>query len=102
LRVVEDEGNEFDERSLGGITSWIWLPDRCGSGVCATAAEQGEKIGFEYEAENQEDDRAADADVQATELESAAPAAFIATVFDILALATGGPSHEFLLGEECK
>jgi hypothetical protein len=101
LRVVESERYEFDEWPLGGVTSWIGLPDRRWAGVGATAAKQGEEIRFEDKAEDQENDRAADADVQAAELESSASAAFIATVLDILALATGSPSHGFLLRKKC-
>src|ERR1700730_5023852 len=88
LRVIERERNEFHERSLGRIASRIRLPDCRGTGVCCTAAKQCEKIGFEDETEDQQNNCAADPDVQAAELEAATPAALIATVFDVLALAT--------------
>jgi hypothetical protein len=64
--------------------------------VASPAAKQVKKIGPENETENQENKRATDSDMPAAELE-AATSAFIATVFDVLAFATGRPFHKFVL-----
>src|SRR6267154_2652809 len=87
LRVVERKGHERDQRALRSIARRIGLPDLRWSGSCSTTAQQGEKIGFEDEAENQKNDGSADADVQAAELEASASTCLIAAIFDVLAFA---------------
>ena len=58
---------------------------------------QGKEVGPKNETENQQNNRATDADMDAAKLETTATAAFIAAVLDVLALATGHPFHEFVL-----
>src|SRR6267154_5637281 len=87
LRVIERKGHERDQRALRSIARRIGLPDFRWTGGCSATAQQGEKIGFEDEAENQENDGAADADVQAAELEASASTRLIAAIFDVLAFA---------------
>jgi hypothetical protein len=95
LRIVEHERDELYDWLLRGIASRVRLADRR-AGITSPAAKQGKKISPENETENQENKRAADADVHAAELE-AATSAFIATVFDVLAFVTGRPFHKFVL-----
>jgi hypothetical protein len=80
---------------LRGIASRVRLADRS-AGISSPAAKQGKKIGPENETENQKNKRTTDADMHSAELE-AATSAFIATVFDVLAFATGRPFHKFVL-----
>src|SRR6267154_4775519 len=87
LCVVERKGHERDQRALRTIARRIGLPDLRWTGGCSATAQQGEKIGFEDEAENQENDGAADSDVQAAELEASASTRLIAAIFDVLAFA---------------
>src|SRR5258708_6081054 len=87
LCVVERKGHERDQWALRSIARRIGLTDLRWTGGCSATAQQREKIGFEDEAANQENDGAADADVQAAELEAAASSALIAAIFDVLAFA---------------
>jgi hypothetical protein len=48
----------------------------------------------EYEAENENNDHASNAEMNAAKLHSAARAALVAPVFDIIATATWIPAHE--------
>jgi hypothetical protein len=95
LRIIEYERNELYEWLLSGIASRVRLAD-LRAGISCPAAKQRKKISPENETEYQQNKRAADAYVHAAELE-AATSAFIATVFDVLAFATGRPFHEFIL-----
>ena len=92
LVVVENERDELDERALGVIASRIWLTDG-GRRTSAAATEKSEKVLLKDQTEDQQNQRAADADVHAAELESAATATLVATILDVLAITTGRPSH---------
>jgi hypothetical protein len=57
-----------------------------------SAAEHGKEVPFEHETQQQNDDRPANTEMNSAEAETtAAPsiAAFIATILDVLAIATG-------------
>src|SRR5258708_29519201 len=70
LRVIERKGHERDQRALRSIARRVGLTDFRWTGGCSTPAQQSEKIGFEDEAENQENDGAANANLQSAELKT--------------------------------
>src|SRR5579864_3799243 len=82
LRVIENEGNKLHHWFFRGIASRIGLADRR-AGNHGAAAQQREEVGSEDETENQQNNRAADSDMRAADLESAASAAFIAAILDV-------------------
>jgi hypothetical protein len=62
--------------------------------ACATAAaQQSKEIPFEYKAEDQQDDHAANADMHAAKAEPAASAAVVAPIFNVSAGAAWCPTH---------
>src|SRR5271165_462188 len=96
LGVVQDEGNKLDLGFFGFVAGGIGLADGGRSWSRRTAPEQGEKVLVEDETQDQQDDGAADTDVHATKLKTAATvsaARFVAAVFNVLTLAARGPFH---------
>ena len=98
LRVVQNERDKLHERLLRGVPRGI----RPGGGRLrsdgAASAEQSKEVCLEDEAENQQKDGAADADVHAAESKTAsATAGIVAPILDILALTAWRPSHDLLL-----
>jgi len=97
LHVIEHERHELHQGLLGFVLRGIWLAERS-RWSCCSAAEKSEEIDLEYETENQQNDGATDADVDAAELKSATAASgLIAAILDVPAFAARSPSHEFLL-----
>jgi hypothetical protein len=97
LRVVEDERNKIDERFFGIVASGVRRTRRSLAGLNALTAstQQCEEILMEDQAEDEKDQRAADADVNAAKSEATTPAAagFIAAIFDVGTFSTVGPTH---------
>jgi hypothetical protein len=99
LRVVQNERDKLHERLLRGVPRGI----RPGDGGWlrsdgAASAEQSKEVCLEDEAENQQKDGAADADMHAAESKTAsATAGIVASILDILALTAWRPSHNLFL-----
>jgi hypothetical protein len=98
LRVIEYERDELYQWLLGGIARRI-RPAYRRAGASCPSAKQGKKVGLENETKNEQNNRATDAQVDATELEATA-ASLIAAVLDVLALVTGRPFHKNVLLKE--
>src|SRR4029077_11491657 len=98
LSVVQDKGNKLNQRSFGGIARRVRTIRGHGGAIAGRAAsEQREEILLEDQAEHEQNQRAANSDVHAAELKSAATAArFVAAIFDVLAITTGCPAHRSL------
>ena len=100
LRVVEHEGDELHEGLFGGVAGRVRLADGR-AGVACAAVKQGEDVCAKDDAQDQDDNRAADADVDSAELK-AATAALVATILDVGAFTAGRPSHEAIIPSELK
>jgi len=98
LRVIEYERYELYQRLLGSIARRVRLAYRRAGASCPSA-KQGKKVGLENETKNEQNNRATDAHMDATELEATA-STLIAAVLDVLALATGRPFHKNVLPKE--
>jgi len=95
LHVVEDERNKLHFWLFALIPRGIGLASLNGT-ANATAAEQGKKITFEYQAQHQQDEEAANPDVHPAKVEaSSSTAAFVSTVFEVVAAPTRRPTHDF-------
>ena len=75
-----------------------------GLNTLTATAQQREKVLMEDKAQDQQDQRATQADVNPAKTKSAASTAagFVAAIFDVGAFSTGRPTHKFLsskLGE---
>ena len=93
LRIVENERDELNEGLLALVARRIGLA--YGRASIATAhAQQGEEIAVKHKAEQEQNNRAADADVASA---NAAAPAIVATIFYVRAFTTGRPSHGFNL-----
>src|SRR5271170_2110531 len=90
LHIIEHERNELHGGLFRRILRGIRLA-RFGLRRASAAAEQRKEIHFENETQDQQDDGAADADMKAAELKTAATAAFIAAIFDVGTFAAGSP-----------
>ena len=95
LHVVENEGNELDFALFGGAllgSGWRTLR---GFGSGGTAQERRKQVAFKNKTEDQKDQDAANANVNAAGESSAAAAG--AVVFYVVADSAGCPTHENLL-----
>src|ERR1035438_6226797 len=99
LSVVENEGDQLNQRLFRGVTGGIGPAN--GGGRRAATTKQPEEILSEDEAQYQQDERPADSQMHPAELESSAPAGIVAAIFDVLAFITRCPAHDgSLLGLE--
>jgi hypothetical protein len=98
LRVVEHEGDELNFFLLGCVARRIGSAGRAAAGANGAGVEQRRnQVALEDEAEHEQHEYAADADVHAAETAAtgeAAPAAVVTTIFNIVAGAAWSPSHE--------
>ena len=95
LGVVQNERHILHQRLFSGIAGRIRLADGRAGIHAGSAAEEAEQIGLENETENRQNDRPSDANVEPTDLESAATTtAFIAAVLNVTTFATWRPFHE--------
>src|ERR1700730_6412966 len=101
LRVVQHEGNKLHQGFFRLIACRgsarrvrIAYPGRSGRSRSTAAIEKREEVCLEDEAEDEQDDGAADADVHAAKLKPAATASgFVATIFNVRTIAAGSPLH---------
>ena len=95
LHVIEDERNELDFALFGGALRGAGRRALRGLRGGGATQERREQIAFENETQDQQDQYAADADVDAAGESSAAAAGTV--VFDIIADSAWGPTHVNLL-----
>jgi len=95
LHVIEDERDELDFALFGGALRGAGGRALRGLRGGGATQERREQIAFENETQDQQDQYAADADVDAAGETSAAAAGTV--VFDIVADSAWGPTHVNLL-----
>src|ERR1700733_666188 len=95
LHVIENKGYELNFFLLGGIARGIrWTRNGGGRGCCSRIEEGRNQVSLKNKAQHQQDEQAADAEVDAAgESSTAAAAAGIAVIFDVAAGAAGCPTH---------
>jgi len=93
LRVVQDKSHELHQRLLLLVAGGIGLRNGRAR-VHGAVAYQREKITFEDQAQNKQNDDAAQAEVNASGAKAAS--AFGAAVFYVVTAATWGPAHVLL------
>jgi hypothetical protein len=81
LCIVQDEGHELDQRLFLLVPSRVRLAYRGRARARRSAYEQREKILFENQAQHQQDQCAANAQMHPSKLESSASTALIAAIF---------------------
>src|SRR5450755_1189049 len=98
LGVIEHEGDELHQRLFGLVAPCVGTTDLRGWVGTAAHACQRQKISLKYQAQHQQDKKAADPDVDSAKIETSATAAIaavVSAVFQVVATSAGCPAHEF-------
>jgi len=98
LGVIEDEGDEL----FKGLLTLVFRPvgpRNAGAGPRgdSAAAEHGKEVAFEQQAQNEQEDNSADADMHAAEGQSETTASsavvLVPPIFNVLTVAAWCPAH---------
>ena len=108
LGIVEHERHKLHHRLFLLVAHRIGLARLNGTSHAAattTATYERQKIALEYDAQHQQDQKTANPDVPATDVETTASAAFVSAIFQIIAAPTRSPTHQFApqeTGRSCR
>src|SRR5450631_382562 len=97
LGVIKHERDKLHQRLLPLIAGRVGLPAHLSGRVgAATHSRQRKKIPLKYQTQHQQDDEAADSNVDAAKIKTtaAATAAVVSTIFDVLTLSARRPTHD--------
>jgi len=83
---------ELDQGLFALIAGGVRLSDGCASRPHGTGAQQRQKVAFENQAQDEQDNHAAQTQVYSARSKAAA-APFIAAVFNVIAASTWCPPH---------
>ena len=92
LRVIQDEGDKVDQRLFLLVAGRIGLADRRCRVSDGTVADERQEVAFENDAQDEQDDHAAQSEVNSSGLK-AATTAFVAPIFNVVAASARCPAH---------
>jgi hypothetical protein len=90
LRVVQHKRDELHRSLFLGVAGGVRPGHR---GACAATAQQRKEVPVKYQAEDEQNQHPADADMHAAKAESATTAAFAPPIFNITACPARCPTH---------